>query len=275
MKTNKNKTASKKVVSRKKPLKSAVKPKVKLAIKERPQTKLVAKRRTPVASKKKTSKVAAVRTKPALKKKSTKSVAKTIKRPARACKHETYVGVDKKINTVFAIFFIALLSSIIGTLVFLSSRREQQLANDLVAQAAVAQEITAKSLLSARERKQEAAIEKSKNDDAATEQSNCSTHKFEGQANIHGWYASEQEAGSEGVFVGVAADDLKELPLIEGVPADSTDDFVIKLVDASPTLIEKFKQATKEKPQEFVVKGYVYICDGIHLSSVKPGSQVF
>lgn len=175
--------------------------------------------------------------------------------------HKQYAAVDKKINSFYAIIFIFVLSVVVGGLVFLSSKKEAQLASKIVQETKIVKEVPKNDNVKA-----------TSGDDV---QKSCSTHKFDGEAKVHGWYVEGQDAAASGVLVGISLDDLVNLPIANPESFKKQGDFVIKVVDAKKELVASLKSASKEKPFEFTIKGYVLTCDETHLSSIEPASIAF
>lgn len=188
--------------------------------------------------------------------------------------HIGHQGVDRQINAIAAIFFIAVLSSIIGTLIFLDSKNEQRIMSELDMQTMDSQGKTAQTSFLTREPKDEIVRETNGIDDFER-QEDCIEHKFEGQSLVHGWYASEQEEGVEGIMISVSKDDLERMPMIGEITNDGRTDVAVRLIDASEELIGNLKDADSKNPHEFTVKGYMFDCNGKRIFSIQLGSKVF
>lgn len=194
---------------------------------------------------------------------------------AKKIRHGKPSTVDKKINSFAALAFIAVLSAIIGSLIFLGAKREGELASLPALQAAPAP--------SAVPADKTAAEKTGGNEDALLEkaegagQNACKVRKFDGEAAIRGWYADEQEEDGGNVSISVPGDYLKALPapLVENTQAAEEDEITLELVDAPTELVESLKAASSDKPHEFTIKGFAFSCDGEYLSSIKPASEAF
>lgn len=182
---------------------------------------------------------------------------------------ESYATVDRKLNSAAAIAFVAVLSLVIGTLVFLNSKKDERLASEISAET-----LTVNANNGTSQNAVDKPVEIGSVETGATS-GNCEVHKYDGEAKIHGWYASGQENQNGGVLVAVSKEDLEKLPINIAVLGDRKDNFVIKVVDAQNGLLANIEKATKEKPLEFTIKGYMATCEEPHLSSIEPASVAF
>lgn len=181
-------------------------------------------------------------------------------------RHEKFTTVDRKINSLAALVFVAVLSGLIGTLIFLGSKKEQQLVDNLNLQASAIENAAVKTQAANMDKVEE---DKNSPKDGQSVEQLCLKRKFEGEAKIHGWRAEKQAAGSEEILVNVAGDDLAELPVATSTLGDGNEDFTIRLIDASRELATNLEKASRENPYEFTIKGFMYACDNTYFSSVE------
>lgn len=103
----------------------------------------------------------------------------------------------------------------------------------------------------------------------------CTNPIYEGNVSVKGWYEMAGYLGKEWMLA-IADADVNKLPayFYNGDKTKNVNHFV-KLKDATPELEQRLKNASKEKPEIIILRGYDTYCEGAPNVSVGLGSQVF
>lgn len=103
------------------------------------------------------------------------------------------------------------------------------------------------------------------------EAENCKKRFFDGEAKIRVWIVNEEADGD--LKIKVQSQDIELLPSTR-IDVESAD-FVAMLVDPSPELKDKLKEASEENPMPLDVRGYAVTCDNLPLLSTEQASKSF
>lgn len=103
----------------------------------------------------------------------------------------------------------------------------------------------------------------------------CTNPVYEGNVSVKGWYEMAGYLGKEWMLA-IADADVNKLPAYF-YNEDKTKNVnrFVKLNDATLELEQRLKNASKEKPEIIILRGYNIYCEGSPNVSVGLGSQVF
>lgn len=101
----------------------------------------------------------------------------------------------------------------------------------------------------------------------------CTSPTYEGSVNVKGWYEMAEDYTGKGWMLAIADADVNKLPMyFYGEDKTRNANHFVKIKDATPELEQRLKNASKEKPEIIILKGYTVYCEGAPRVSVGLGS---
>lgn len=99
----------------------------------------------------------------------------------------------------------------------------------------------------------------------------CEKKSYSGKINVSAWY----EKKDDDFMLKISDKDLKKLPNFNDSEEFKVRNSELILVDASDVIKEKLKKASRENPEEIMLKGYGISCEGNPLVSLETGDNIF